>query len=180
MKKKKKSRGRPDLPGEYWIDLLELGFKSWTLVKGAPPGLSDEQWNLWKQVDALYMSGQMSAAFELMCSLPKAKVNFSDVFAHPRRYRLGLQGACEKIMKGGPLQWKRDGKPVTTISDPKTLRARISEAQRRGSSLEWNECPTPTELWQGNKLLRGKGPRVLNGNRFGHEWIVKPRGIASR
>src|SRR5262249_24277423 len=123
---------------------------------------------------ALYMSGQGPAAFELMCSLPNAAVNFSDVFAHPRRYRLGLQGACQRIMKNGPLRWvSDDGTDVAEIKDWKTLRARISEAQRRGSSLEWNECPTATELWQGPKLLRGKGPRVLNGRFFGHEWVVE-------
>jgi len=181
MKKKKRPRGRPGLPGEYWIDLQELGFKSWTWRKGAYPKMSNEQKNLWKQIDALYMSGQGPAAFELLCTLPKdGSKNFCDVFAHPRRYRLGLQGACQRIMKDGPLRWISNGRVIAKISNWKTLRRGISEANRRGSSLEWNECPTATELWQGDKLLRGKGPRRLNGDFFGHQWVVKLRRPTSR
>src|SRR5262249_44831673 len=135
---KKRQRGRPELPWEYWDDLA--GYKHLAdkmlpgqarLIAGRPA-----EW-----------SPQVLEYFRTLFERPQK---------HPRLLSQGLLRACQKIMKDGPLQWKRDGKIIAEISDSKTLRVRITEATRHRRPQ-----PTPpmtTELWQGNKLLRGRLP----------------------
>ena len=57
-------------------------------------------------------------------------------------------------MKDGPLRWVSNGKLIAEISDWKTLRVRITEAMQHPRPEP--QPPMITELWQGNKLLRGK------------------------
>jgi hypothetical protein len=136
VKKKKRPQGRPERPWEYWDDLARYEHMAGHILPGQFRLIANSptEWS------------------------PNILEYFRTLFRRPQKYpRLlgqGLSRACREIIKDGPLRWKRDDKIVAEISDWKTLRVRITEAIQHPRPQ-----PTPpmtTELWQGNKLLRGK------------------------
>ena len=165
---KKRRRGRPTLPWEYWEDLRRFGIDAGVWRKqGETYGLkrNKEREKIIQQLESQYPTVssdptenlvQTQKYFRALLQLPQTK-ELWEAFRHPRRHLVGLQRACQKIMEDGPLRWiSSNGTVVAKISDWKTLRVRIIESYRRDPIYGLALRPWTTELWQGGKLLRGK------------------------